>query len=138
MSYKLMRFSSFCYSWRALGLGLCLALGSQPAAAQLLAPTHNQTYTFLTVTALESSSKNMAKLLFTPAFNGHSELPLEPVGAFSSAAVLEQLRHNEEVVTQSLGELSAAGWELIQVMPTPFSPDKNVIATRYLLRKAKN
>jgi len=131
-----MRSPSFRYAWLALGLGL--ALGGQPAAAQLLAPAHGQTYNFLTVTALESPTKNMAKLLFTPAFNGRSEIPLEAVGAFSSAAVLEQLRHNEEVITQSLGDLSAAGWELIQVMPVPFSFDKSVTTTRYLLRKAKN
>jgi len=132
-----MRFSSR-YSWLALGVGLSLALGSQPAAAQLLAPTHGQTYSFLTVTAIESPTKNMAKLLFTPAFNGHSEVPLEAVGAFSSAAVLAQLRHNEEIITQSLGDLSAAGWELIQVMPVPFSFDKSVTTSRYLLRKAKS
>ncbi|MDO7884813.1 hypothetical protein [Hymenobacter cheonanensis] len=125
-------------SWRALGMSLALALSSQLAAAQLLASTRGQAYDFLTVTAIESPTRNMAKLLFTPAFNGHTELQLDAVGAFSSATILDQLRHNEEVVTQSLGDLSAAGWELIQVATTPLAADKNVSTTRYLLRKAKS
>jgi len=80
----------------------------------------------------------MAKLLFAPAFNGHTEIQLETVGAISSAAVLEQLRQNNEILTRALGELSAAGWELIQVSPAPLTFDKDVATTRYLLRKAKN
>lgn len=133
-----MRVLSLLNSWRALGVGVCLALGSQPAAAQLLASSRGQTYDFLTVTAIEAPTKNMAKLLFTPAFNGHAEIQLDAVGAFSTATILEQLRHNEELVTQSLGELSAAGWELIQVASAPLATNKSVATTRYLLRKAKN
>jgi hypothetical protein len=135
---KLMRLSSVFNSWRALGVGLLLAIGSQPAAAQLLPSAKAQTYDFLTVTTIEASTKKMAKLLFAPAFNGRTEVQLETIGALSTASLLEQLRRNNELLTQNLSELSAAGWELIQVSPTPLTADKDVATTRYLLRKAKN
>lgn len=124
--------------WRALGVALLIALSSRPAAAQLLPAASGRTYDFLTVTTLEAPTKNMAKLLFAPAFNGRTEIQLESVGAFSASAVLEQLRHNNETLTQSLGELSVAGWELIQVAPAPLAADKSVATTRYLFRRAKN
>jgi hypothetical protein len=133
-----MPFLSTRNAWRALAAGLCMALSYSPAAAQMLASAHAQTYDFLTVTAIEAPTRNMAKLLFSPAVNGRNEIQLEPVGAFSSATLLEQLRHNNELLVQSLGELSAAGWELIQVSPAPLTVDKNVATTRYLLRKAKS
>ncbi len=87
---------------------------------------------------VEAPTKNMAKLLIAPAFNGRTEVQLEPAGGFSAATILERVRHNNEVLAQSLGELSGAGWELIQVSPAPLVVDKTVTATRYLLRKAKN
>lgn len=131
-----MPFRSILLSWYSLALSL--ALGSSPVAAQLLAPTHGQAYDFLTVTAIEAPTRPMAKLLFAPAVNGCTELQLEPVGAFSTATLLAQVRHNNELLVQSLGELSAAGWELIQVAPAPLTTAKEVTATRYLLRRAKN
>lgn len=132
-----MRFPSFSNSWRALGVGLLLATGHQPAAAQLLPATHAQAYDFLLVTTIEASTRKMAKLLFAPAFQGRTEIQLESIGSLSSASLLEQLRQNNEVVAQTLGELSAAGWELIQVATAPFTGDRDVTTTRYLLRKAK-
>jgi hypothetical protein len=123
---------------RALALVLLLALGSQSAAAQLLPSANAQKHDFMTLTSIEAPTKKMAKLLFAPAFNGHTEIQLRTVGALSSNAVLEQLRQNNETLTQTLGELSAAGWELIQVSPAPLAFDKDVATTRYLLRKAKS
>ncbi len=133
-----MRLLSLLTSWRALGVGVLLATGSQPAAAQLLPAAHAQAYDFLVVTAIEAPAKNLAKLLIAPAFNGRTEIQLEPVGGFSAATILERARHNDELLAQSLSELSVAGWELIQVAPAPFLADKTVSATRYLLRKAKS
>jgi hypothetical protein len=60
----------------------------------------------------------MVKLLFAPAFNGHSEMQFDKIGAFFYATIIEQLRHPSEVIAQILGELSAAGGELIQVAST--------------------
>jgi hypothetical protein len=132
-----MRFTSLFNAGRALGVGLLLAAACQPAVAQLLPAAHAQAYDFLTVTTVEAQTRNMAKLLFAPAFGGRREISLEPIGGFSAATLLEQLRKNNEVLAQTLSELSAAGWELIQVETAPFIGDKTVTTTRYLLRKAK-
>jgi hypothetical protein len=123
---------------RALGVALLLALGSHAANAQMLPATTGQRLEFMTLTSIEAPTKKMAKLLFAPAFNGRTEVQLESVGAISTAAILEQLRQNNETLTNALGELSAAGWELIQVSPAPLAVDKDVVTTRYLLRKAKS
>jgi len=130
--------SSIFRAGRALGVALLLALGSQSAAAQMLPAANAQKHDFMTLTSIEAPTKKMAKLLFAPAFNGHTEIQLRTVGALSSTAVLEQLRQNNETLTQTLGELSAAGWELIQVSPAPLTVDKDVATTRYLLRKVKS
>ncbi|TDN36676.1 hypothetical protein A8B98_08320 [Hymenobacter sp. UV11] len=119
-------------------MGLLLALGSRPAAAQLLAPSLARSYDFLTVTMVESTAKSLSKLLIAPAFNGRTEIQLDAVAAFSPGSRLDQLRRNNEVLTQSLGELSSAGWELIQVAPATLPTDKDVSVTRYLFRKAKS
>ena len=123
---------------RALGAAFLVALGSHAASAQMLPATTGQPLEFMTLTSIEAPTKKMAKLLFAPAFNGRTEVQLESVGAISTAAILEQLRQNNETLTKALGELSAAGWELIQVSPAPLTVDKDVVTTRYLLRKAKS
>ena len=128
----------FPFGGRPLVLaGLLLALAPRPAAAQLLAPSTAQTYNFLTVTMVESTVKSLSKLLIAPAFNGRTEIQLDAQGAFLPSSRLDQLRRNNEVLSQSLSELSAAGWELIQVSPATLASDKDVSVTRYLLRKAK-
>jgi hypothetical protein len=109
----------------ALLFSLLLALGSRPAAAQLLAPTQARAYDFATVTMVESTVKSLSKLL-------------DAIAAFLPGARLDQLRRNNEVLVQTLGELSSAGWELIQVAPATLATDKDVSVTRYLFRKAKN
>lgn len=134
--HKPMRFLSLLTRSLLLA-GLLLALG-RPAAAQLLAPGQAKAYDFLTVTMVESTAKSLSKLLIAPAFNGRTEIQLDAVAAFSPSTRLDQLRRNNEVLTQSLGELSAAGWELIQVSPATLATDKDVSVTRYLLRKAKS
>jgi hypothetical protein len=122
----------------ALLFSLLLALGSRPAAAQLLAPTQARAYDFATVTMVESTVKSLSKLLLAPAFNGRAEIQLDAIAAFLPGARLDQLRRNNEVLVQTLGELSSAGWELIQVAPATLATDKDVSVTRYLFRKAKN
>ena len=123
--------------WPVVVAGWLLALTPGPAAAQLLAPVATQTYSFLTVTMVESTAKSLSKLLIAPAFNGRTEIQLDAQAAFLPGNRLDQLRHNNEVLSQSLSELSAAGWELIQVSPATLASDKDVLVTRYLLRKAR-
>lgn len=122
---------------RCLAAGALLAASCHPAAAQLLpAAAPAQAYSFLTLTLVTSLTKDRAKLLVAPAFNGQTAIQLEPVNAFLPAKRLEQLRRNDEILTQNLGELSAAGWELIQIAPTtPPDVDKDLTLTRYLFRK---
>ncbi|MGI4873756.1 MAG: hypothetical protein ACRYFX_21565 [Janthinobacterium lividum] len=116
---------------------LLLLLTNRPAAAQLLpAAVPARTSDFMTLTVLESPLKNMAKLLLTPAFNGRSEIQLEDAVVLASTR-LEHLCHNNEVLSQSLGELSAAGWELAEVHSVPFAGDKDILPTRYLLRRPR-
>lgn len=113
-------------------------LASHPAQAQLLAPSAAaRSYEFLHVTVTEATTDSQAKLLLSPAFNGRTEMQLEGLNAFLPAKRLELLRHNEEVVSQCLGELSAAGWELLQVYSVPLVVDKDVATTRYLFRKPR-
>ncbi|MEJ7659804.1 MAG: hypothetical protein WKG07_09335 [Hymenobacter sp.] len=57
--------------------------------------------------------------------------------AFSASSTLEKLRHNDAVLTQSLSELSVAGWELVQVTQSALPLDRDTSVTRYLLRKAR-
>ena len=135
--HKPMRFLSLLTTRGLLLAGLLLALGGRPAAAQLLAPSQARAYNFLTVTMVESTAKSLSKLLIAPAFNGRTEIQLDAVAAFIPSTRLDQLRRNNEVLTQCLGELSAAGWELIQVSPATLATDKDVSVTRYLLRNAK-
>lgn len=89
--------------------GLLLALATRPAAAQLLTPAPAQPYDFLTVMMVESTAKSLSKLLIAPAFNGRTEIQLDALGAFLPGTRLDQLRRTNEVLSQSLSELSAAG-----------------------------
>lgn len=123
--------------WPVVVVGLLLALMPRPAAAQLLAPATAQAYDFLTVTMVESTAKSLSKLLIAPAFNGRTEIQLDAQRAFLPGDRLDQLRRNNEILSQSLSELSVAGWELIQVSPATLASDKDVLITRYLLRKAR-
>jgi hypothetical protein len=110
-----------------------LLLGTPAAFAQVPAP-HG--YDFLTLTSMESSTKSVAKILITPAFQGKTEIQLEDFGGFSAEKNLGKLQHNIELVNQQLTELTAAGWELVQAYP--FTSVPGLFTTRYLFRKAKS
>jgi len=125
--------------WRHLLLaGLLLLLGSRPAAAQLFAPTSARAYDFLTVTVIESPYTRESRLLFSPAFQGTTELTLEEVYNLSNDKYRDHLQLNTTLINQSLSDLSVAGWELIDVYTALFSPAPTPTVTRYLLRKAKS
>lgn len=109
---------------------VAFGLGTLPAFAQATPPS----YEFTTVTTLESVSKSASKLFITPAFQGKTEVQLADFNAFAGEKNKEKFQQNAQVVNQQLGELSAAGWELVQVYPLP---SQGVFITRYLLRKPK-
>lgn len=95
----------------------CTLLVNSAALAQTAPPA----YDFLTVAELEASISPAAKILFSPAFAGKTELPLEALpgtgllGAGKAATIYQR---NLEAVNQQLAAVTAAGWELVQVSPT--------------------
>ena len=128
--------SSFFRSWYLGALLLFVSLG---AAAQ----TGRVTYDFMTVSVIKSPYKNDCYLLLTPAFQGKSEIKLEEEYDLSSDRYRANLQHNIELLNGTLGELSAAGWDLVDVHSTevgaePPGLQPTATITRYLLRKAKN
>ncbi|RZL14240.1 MAG: hypothetical protein EOO62_06010 [Hymenobacter sp.] len=120
-----------------LGAGLLL---NSPVARAQGATTSVQAahgYDFLTVTTIESISKNYAKLLFSPAFEGKSEIPLEDYSGLGLEKYFDKIQRNTLLINQQLSNLTVAGWELVEVHVAPFMP-ANPSTTRYLFRKAKN
>jgi hypothetical protein len=87
-------------------------------------------YEFLTIVDSESVVKPQAKLFFAPAFQGRSEIPLAELPNPASAKYLPTYQQNQQIVVHQLGELTAAGWELVHVS---YGQERN----QYLFRKAK-
>ena len=125
-------------------LGAGLLLSGPVAHAQMVALTgavapHG--YDFLTLTTIEGLSKKTAQLLFTPAFQAKTMVPLLPVSVLgSSEEEYTRLTQNALTVNQQLTDLTVAGWELVQVYAVaPASgTGYNPPITRYLFRKAKS
>ncbi|WP_345235939.1 hypothetical protein [Hymenobacter saemangeumensis] len=112
-----------------LWLAVLLWFQDLPTQAQAARP---QAYDFLTMTSFESSSDAVAKIFFSPAFNGKTEVQLEDLGGMSVSKNLAKLQRNSMVINQQLSDLSVAGWELVQVYPIT-----NSAAIRYLFRKPR-
>lgn len=128
--------SFFFRSWHLGALLLFVSLG---AAAQ----TGRVTYDFMTVSVIKSPYKNDCYLLLTPAFQGKSEIKLEEEYDLSSDRYRANLQHNITLLNETLGGLSAAGWDLVDVHSTELGAEPSgrfskATITRYLLHKAKN
>lgn len=113
-----------------------LLLTSPVAHAQSAAPTgavaaHG--YDFMTVTAIEGT-KAFSVILFSPAFQGKAEMPLEYGGLLGAEKYKELILRNTQLINEQLSALTVAGWELVQLY-VPTSPAN---ARCYLFRKAKN
>lgn len=126
--------------FRGWGLGAMLLLASLGAAAQ---PGRPITYEFMTISIVKSPYKNDCYLLLTPAFQGRTEIKLEEEYNLASDRYRTNLQRNTALLTTTLGELSAAGWELVDVHSTevgaaPPGLQATATLTRYLLRKAKS
>jgi hypothetical protein len=125
-------------------LSASLLLSSPVAHAQTTVPAgavaaHG--YDFLTVTTTEGLNKKLAQLIFTPAFQNQTIVPLLPGNILaSSSEEAERLSHNTLIINNQLSNLTVAGWELVQVYSvSPISgAGYNPPVTRYLFRKAKN
>jgi hypothetical protein len=121
-------------------VGLLFSVGlllSSPAAhAQMAVPAAAPAahgYDFLTVTTVEGV-KSFSAIMFSPDFQGKSEIPLKGVQVFGTEEFKERIRENTLRVNEQLSALTVAGWELVQVY-TPTSPTN---ARCYLFRKAKS
>jgi hypothetical protein len=126
---------------RGLSLLLVAGLSTGAAAAQsalLAPPATRQAYDFTTITVIESPYKNDCRMLLSPAFQGKTEVKLEEVYNLASDRYREHLQSNTLLLTQTLGDLSAAGWELLEVHAATVGPAPSATVTRYLLRKAKS
>ena len=128
--------TTFFHRWY---LGALLLLASLGAAAQVSPPI---TYEFLTISIVKSPYKNDCYLLLTPAFQGKTEIKLEEEYNLASDRYRANLQRNITLLNNTLGELSAAGWDLVNVHSTevgaePPGLQPTATLTRYLLRKAK-
>jgi len=93
---------------KASSLAFAFLLVGRPALAQT-------TYTFLTVIEQESRTANTAKVLFAPAFQGKTDVPLAPLASLSDVKNQATHRENVEFLNQQLEAVTTAGWELVTV-----------------------
>lgn len=123
-------------SWvRNWCVAVLLAFSAVAAAARARPPA----YTFLTVTVIESPYHNASRLLLSPAFQGKTELELEDEWTLVSKKDREHLQSNTVLINQTLSELSAAGWELVEVHTSLLGTGPaTTTTTRYLLRQVKS
>jgi hypothetical protein len=110
-------------------------LHSPVACAQVIAPAASAThgYDFLTVSTAEGA-KGLSYILFSPAFQGKTDIPLETINVIGNEKYKERIRQNEQVVNEQLSALTVAGWELVSVYTTATLTNGRC----YLFRKAKN
>ena len=121
---------------RALFVGFLLLLTPRSAWAQA-GPVTPHGYDFLTVTTVESSYKKEPYLLFTPAFQGQSVIPLPQSSLYASSPEdIAKLTESTALIDQKLSALTVDGWELVHVNSLVTAANRPM--TRYLFRKAKS
>ncbi|AMR28019.1 hypothetical protein A0257_13585 [Hymenobacter psoromatis] len=119
---------------RAFFVGFLLLLTTRSSWAQV-GPVAPHGDDFLTVTTIDGYTKNISKILITPAFQEKTEIQLEDLGnsSFSIEKNLATIQRNTLKINQQLSDLTVAGWELVEAHTvTIFAP-----TTRYLFRKAR-
>ncbi len=117
-------------------LSASLLLSSPAARAQAAIPAGMPAahgYDFLTVTTSEGT-KAYSFILFSPAFQGKTEVQLESGNVLSADKYKERIQQNTLLINEQLSALTVAGWELVQV----YTPIYSVNARCYLFRKAKS
>ena len=121
-------------------LGALLLLAALRAEAQTSQPV---SYDFRSISIVKSPYRNDCYLLLTPAFQGKAEIKLEEEYNLASDRYRANLQRNTALLNETLGALSAEGWDLVNVHSTevgaePPGLQPRATITRYLLRKAKN
>lgn len=115
-------------------LSACL-LHSPITCAQVVIPAATAThgYDFLTMTAAEGA-KDLSFILFTPAFQGKTDIPLETTNVVGTEKYKEHIRQNGQLINEQLSALTVAGWKLVSIYTTATLTNGRC----YLFRKAKN
>jgi len=110
-------------------------LHSPLACAQVVVPAATAThgYDFLTMTAAEGA-KGLSFILFAPAFQGKTDIPLEAINVVGTEKYKERIRQNGQLINEQLSALTLAGWELVSIYTTATLTNSRC----YLFRKAKN
>ncbi|GAA4502506.1 hypothetical protein GCM10023172_25970 [Hymenobacter ginsengisoli] len=85
------------------------------------------------MTTLEGT-KAYSCILFAPAFEGKTEIPLAVIATLNSDKYKELLLENMQRINGQLSALTVAGWELVQV----YTPTTIANSRCYLFRKAKS
>ena len=109
---------------------------ARPAQAQ----TNPANYSYQQVTTIESvvgGGFGRSKMLFTPAYKGAADAPLENL--FSLTGInMGNIQKNEETIQRMFQTMSGDGFELVQAIPLTSSiQNGGIFMTRYLFRKAK-
>ena len=127
-----------------VGLSLFVGLISfstpLPVAAQQIAASTSVTgYEFMQLTVYEG---RRSYLTFAPEFKGQKIVDLSEVYLDNLYPEKNRLRLRtlEEATMSWLSQLSAAGWELVQIEPLPITPItalEAALLTRYLMRKPR-
>jgi hypothetical protein len=116
--------------------GAGLLLSGPVAHAQMASPTGAPAahgYDFLTVIVSEGT-KVYSFILFSPAFQGKTEIPLGATNTMSEVKDKEHILQNAQLINEQLSALTVAGWELVHVYITSAPTNGRC----YLFRKAKS
>ena len=132
--FGIFRFPALTGLFFGASLLLCGPVAHAQLPVSVAAPAVHG-YDFLTVTTTEGT-KAFSLILFSPAFQGKTEIPLEVAsGMVVGVEKLKELIHkNTALINEQLSALTVAGWELVHIY-TPMSPASGRC---YLFRKAKN
>jgi len=120
----------------SLLFGAGLLWNSPAALAQTVIPAGTPAahgYDFLTVTTSEGA-KAYSFILFSPAFQGKTEVQLASGNVLSAEKYKERIQQNTLLINEQLSALTVAGWELVQI----YTPINSPNARCYLFRKAKS
>ena len=129
--FRLFRFPALSSVLLSAGLLLSSPVAHAQTAISIATPAPHG-YDFLTVTTSEGT-KAASFILFSPAFQGKTEVQLEPNNVLGIEKYKERISQNAQLINEQLSALTVAGWELVQVY-TPTSPANGRC---YLFRKAK-
>ena len=117
-----------------------MVAGSVFGTRQAQAQNASGSYTYQQVTTLESvvaGGFGRSKVLFTPAFKGMADAPLENLFSLTGINMSNVLK-NEETISRLMQTMNDEGFTLVQAVPLTSSiQGGGIFMTRYIFRKAK-